>query len=69
MCISKLWFSIHYSSQAEVPYLDITVRIKEDIARFEVSVEYFIILRASTTFLNLIIAPPVTVMQSHGNLR
>jgi hypothetical protein len=32
-------------------------------------VEYFIILRASTTFLNLIIAPPVTVMQSHGDLR
>jgi len=39
---SKLGFVVHYSSQAEISKLDITVSIQEDVSRLQVSMEDFL---------------------------
>lgn len=68
MSIGELWFSIHYSSQSEISNLNITASIEKNVSWFKISVKYFSVLRTSTTFLYLISSPPVTMMQSHGDL-
>lgn len=42
MRVSKLRILIHHSCEAKVSYFDIFARVKEDVARLQVSMQYFL---------------------------